>query len=80
MADLTISPIEDLSAAASEGYSRPGDEVDKQDFLRLLVTQLKHQDPLSPISYEDFLAQLAQFSSLEQLLNINESRSRSSSA
>ncbi len=47
------------------------DEVGKDQFLQLLVTQLKHQDPLSPIANEDFLAQLAQFSSVEQLRDIN---------
>ena len=65
-----INPIEQLSGATG-GFGGPGSEVGKEDFLRLLVTQLKHQDPLSPISNEDFLAQLAQFSSLEQLQNIN---------
>jgi flagellar basal-body rod modification protein FlgD len=42
----------------------------KDDFLKLLVTQLRHQDPLSPQSPEEFSAQLAQFSSLESMQNI----------
>jgi len=54
-------------ASASSGT------LDKQAFLELLVTQLQHQDPLSPVSNEDFVAQLAQFSSVEQLENINAS-------
>ncbi|MFQ5636699.1 MAG: flagellar hook assembly protein FlgD [bacterium] len=49
----------------------------KDDFLRLLVTQLRHQDPLNPMKSEDFAAQLAQFSSVEQLQNINTSLSNS---
>ena len=43
----------------------------KDDFMKLLVAQLSHQNPLSPMDPQDFSAQLAQFSSLEQLTNVN---------
>ncbi len=42
----------------------------KEDFLTLLVTQLSNQDPLNPLEGQEFAAQLAQFSSVEALLNI----------
>jgi len=47
--------------------------LDKQAFLNLLVTQLKYQDPLNPMENTEFVAQLSQFSQLEQLYNVNES-------
>ncbi len=48
----------------------------KDDFLRLLVKQLQYQDPLNPVENTDFTAQLAQFTSLETLSNIDENISQ----
>ena len=42
----------------------------KDDFLRLLTTQLKYQDPMNPVQDQDFIAQLAQFTALEQTQNL----------
>jgi flagellar basal-body rod modification protein FlgD len=52
-------------------------QLGKDDFLQLLVTKLKNQDPLNPMDDEAFVAELAQFSSLEQLQNLNDSLSNS---
>jgi len=49
----------------------------KDDFLQLLVKKLQYQDPLNPMQDEDFIAQLAQFSSLEQMNNISDGISES---
>ncbi len=48
-------------------------ELDKNAFLRLMVTQLNNQDPLNPQENGDFIAQLAQFSSVEGIENLNDS-------
>lgn len=47
-------------------------ELGKEQFLSILVSQLKNQDPLSPMDNAQFVAQMAQFSSLEQLMTINQ--------
>jgi len=47
-----------------------GPALGKEDFLKLLVTQLQNQDPLSPMDGSEFAAQLAQFSTVEQLIEI----------
>ncbi|MFC1491135.1 flagellar hook assembly protein FlgD [Nitrospinota bacterium] len=51
--------------------SDTGETIGKEQFLQLLVAQLTHQDPLNPMQGTEFTAQLAQFTSLEQLININ---------
>lgn len=52
----------------------------RDEFLQLLATQLKYQDPLSPLQNAEFVAQLAQFSSLEQLILIRQSLENESTA
>jgi flagellar basal-body rod modification protein FlgD len=67
----TTPPIGGSSASSGDQNttSRTGG-LGREAFLQLLVTQLAHQDPMQPQSDSEFIAQLAQFSSLEQLTNI----------
>jgi flagellar basal-body rod modification protein FlgD len=62
------------SASGSTAYSPTGQtQMGKEDFLQLLVTQLKHQDPLNPQESTEFVTQLAQFTTLERLTNMENS-------
>ncbi len=64
-----------LAVIDSDSQSKKGQSdfqnIGKTEFLDLLVAQLQHQDPLDPLKNEQFVAQLATFSSLEQLIEIN---------
>jgi flagellar basal-body rod modification protein FlgD len=60
------------TALAGATGSASGQDIGKEEFLELLVAQLTHQDPLNPMEGTEFTAQLAQFSSLEQLIRVND--------
>jgi len=62
-----------LAQDTSSTSSTEGDTLGRDQFLTLLVAQLQNQDPLNPLESQDFTAQMAQFSSLEQLFDVNES-------
>lgn len=70
---MSVDGINGIQASTASGApqsaeSRKAGELGKMDFLNLLVTQLRYQDPLNPIDDREFMAQLAQFSALEQMI------------
>jgi len=68
-----ISALPTASPAASLAGTASQSALGRDDFLQLLVTQLQNQDPTSPQNSSEFAAQLAQFSSVEQLTHISAS-------
>lgn len=65
--DLTYKNLESENVSKVRGSS----ELGKEEFMKLLTTQMQYQDPLNPQSDQEFIAQLAEFSSLEQMQNLN---------
>ena len=68
-----ITQFSQSAQAQASPASQGSAELGQETFLQLLTTQLQNQDPLNPQSNEEFVAQLAQFSSLEQLVGLNSS-------
>src|SRR5574342_1113426 len=65
-----------LSNLQKERKSSGSDVLGKDDFLKILMTQLQNQDPLNPMQDKDFVAQMATFSTLEQITNMGKSIDR----
>jgi flagellar basal-body rod modification protein FlgD len=59
------------TATPTSSSSTQTDSIDKDAFLKIFLAQMQNQDPLNPMDGADFTSQLAQFSSLEQLYNVN---------
>ena len=74
---MTVAGINQTQYFHSPQPGQRGDDLGKEAFLNLFIAQLRHQDPLNPMENTEFLSQLSQFSSLEQLWNINETMQRS---
>jgi flagellar basal-body rod modification protein FlgD len=68
---ITSNSATNTSTANSATAKTSNSSLGKDDFLKLLVTQLQYQNPLDPMDNTAFVAQMAQFSSLEQMQNLN---------
>ncbi len=73
-----MDPLSGVNSSGSTSlFGSDNAALGKEDFLKILVTQLRNQDPINPVDSENFATELAQFSSLEQLQNINDSLGQS---
>ncbi len=76
---LTVdNAVNSFNKTIAQGRTTSG-ELGKDDFLKLLITQLQNQDPTSPMENTEFISQMAQFSSLEQMTNMSTAFSKMSS-
>jgi len=71
MAVSNVQNNTQTTTSTTAASTRNTSEMGKDQFLQLLVTQLKYQNPLEPMDDKEFVAQMAQFSSLEQMQNMN---------
>lgn len=70
---MAVSGVSSTTSSSTDLTSVANKTLDKNAFLKLLVTQLQNQDPMDPMQDQDFVAQLAQFSTLEQMEQMNTS-------
>lgn len=72
---MNVTALDYSSKVLTSGTREVKSALGKDDFLQLLVAQMRFQDPLKPMEDKEFVAQLAQFSALEQMMNVGLSSS-----
>lgn len=71
---MSVSALQNSSGIeTSQSVASQNNQMGKADFLKLLIMQMRYQDPLEPVKDTQYIAQLAQFNSLEQMQNLNTS-------
>lgn len=68
----TQNAVDSFNKTLTVNGRKTSNELGKDDFLKILIAQLSNQDPTNPLENTDFIAQMAQFSSLEQMTNMSQ--------
>ncbi|MGI5057611.1 flagellar hook assembly protein FlgD [Treponema pectinovorum] len=69
----TQNAVDSFNKTLTVNGRKASNELGKDDFLKILIAQLSNQDPTNPLENTEFIAQMAQFSSLEQMTNMSQS-------
>lgn len=70
--DKSSSPFESLGIGLQQDAAKPGNKLGQEDFLQLMLAQLRHQDPLKPLENGEFIGQMAQFSTVSGIQDLSE--------
>jgi flagellar basal-body rod modification protein FlgD len=76
---MPINPIDAANQTSAAAQPRQQGILGKDDFLKLLIGQLQHQDPMSPSDPSEQMGQMTQFSILEQISNLSQSQQAAAS-
>lgn len=68
---MAIESISNVASAQQANATATNNQISQDEFIKLFLAQLNYQDPMEPVNNREFLAQLAQFSSLEQMRQSN---------
>ena len=74
--NVTNTSTANTMAGTAAKTTDPQNTLGQDAFLKILVTQMKHQDPMEPLKDTEFIGQMAQFTSLEQLTNLNKTMTK----